>query len=101
VEVEALLRVDCVVQIYRACSMLFVGARFFCGIVVVIVDGIVVFFMLCHTLASAGVLTRRKQHSCVQGHSFYLHYTLCLMQLSVVRNLILVGCSDNIPMGGL
>jgi hypothetical protein len=43
----------------------------------------------------------RKQHSCVQGHSFCLHYTLCLMQLSVVRNLILVGCSDDIPMGGL
>jgi hypothetical protein len=42
-----------------------------------------------------------KQHSCVQGHSFCLHYTLCLMQLSVVRNLILVGCSDDIPMGGL
>jgi hypothetical protein len=43
----------------------------------------------------------RKQHSCVQGHSFYLYYTLCLMQLSVVRNLILVGCSDDIPVGGL
>jgi hypothetical protein len=27
----------------------------------------------------------------------YLHYTLCLMQLSVVRNLILIGCSDDIP----
>jgi hypothetical protein len=43
----------------------------------------------------------RKQHSCVQGHSFCLDYTLCLMQLSVVRNLILVGCSDDIPVGGL
>jgi hypothetical protein len=43
----------------------------------------------------------RKQHSCVQGHSFYLHYTLCLMQLSIIRNLILVGCSDDIPVGGL
>jgi hypothetical protein len=43
----------------------------------------------------------RKQYSCVQGHSFCLHYTLCLMQLSVVRNLILVGCSDDIPVGGL
>jgi hypothetical protein len=43
----------------------------------------------------------RKQHSCVQGYSFCLHYTLCLMQLSVVRNLILVGCSDDIPVGGL
>jgi hypothetical protein len=30
-----------------------------------------------------------------------LHYTLCLMQLSVVRNLILMGCSHDIPMGGL
>jgi hypothetical protein len=43
----------------------------------------------------------RKQHSCVQGHSFCLHYTLCLMQLSVVRNLILEGCSDDIPVSGL
>jgi hypothetical protein len=43
----------------------------------------------------------RKQHSCVQGHSFCLHYTLFLMQLSVVRNLILVGCSHDIPVGGL
>jgi hypothetical protein len=43
----------------------------------------------------------RKQYSCVQGYSFCLHYTLCLIQLSVVRNLILVGCSDDIPVGGL
>jgi hypothetical protein len=43
----------------------------------------------------------RKQHSCVQGHSFCLYYTLYLMQLSVVRNLILVGCSDDIPVCGL
>jgi hypothetical protein len=43
----------------------------------------------------------RKQHSCIQGYSFCLHYTLCLMQLSVVRNLILVGCSDDIAVGGL
>jgi hypothetical protein len=43
----------------------------------------------------------RKQHSCVQGHSFCLHYTLCLMQLSIVRNLILMGCSDDIPVGEL
>jgi hypothetical protein len=42
-----------------------------------------------------------KQHSCVQGNSFCLHYTLCLMQLSVVRNLILMRCSDDIPVGGL
>jgi hypothetical protein len=43
----------------------------------------------------------RKQHSYVQGHMLCLHYTLCLMQLSVICNLILVGCSDNIPVGGL
>jgi hypothetical protein len=43
----------------------------------------------------------RKQHSYVQGHSFCLHYTLCLMQLSIVRNLILEGCSDDIPVSGL
>jgi hypothetical protein len=43
----------------------------------------------------------RKQHSYVQGHMLCLHYTLCLMQLSVVRNLILMGCSDDIPVGGL
>jgi hypothetical protein len=43
----------------------------------------------------------RKQHSYVQGHMLCLHYTLCLTQLSVVRNLILVGCSDDIPVGGL
>jgi hypothetical protein len=43
----------------------------------------------------------RKQHSYVQGHMLCLHYTLCLMQLSVVCNLILVGCSDDIPVGGL
>jgi hypothetical protein len=43
----------------------------------------------------------RKQHSCVQAHSFCLHYTLCLMQLSIVRNLILEGGSDDIPASGL
>jgi hypothetical protein len=43
----------------------------------------------------------RKQHSCVQGHSFCLHYILCLMQLSVVRNLILEACLDDIPASGL
>jgi hypothetical protein len=37
----------------------------------------------------------RKQHSCVQGHLLCLHYALCLMQLSVVRNLILNGCSND------
>jgi hypothetical protein len=42
-----------------------------------------------------------KQHSYVQGHMLCLHYTLCLIQLSVVRNLILMGCSDDIPVGGL
>jgi hypothetical protein len=43
----------------------------------------------------------RKQHSYIQGNMLCLHYTLCLMQLSVVRNLILMGCSDDIPVGGL
>jgi hypothetical protein len=43
----------------------------------------------------------RKQHSYIQGHMLCLHYTLCLMQLSVVRNLILMGCSDHIPVSGL
>jgi hypothetical protein len=38
-----------------------------------------------------------KQHSCVQGYLLCLLYTLCLMQLSVVRNLILNGYSDNSP----
>jgi hypothetical protein len=39
----------------------------------------------------------RKQHSCVQGHLLCLYYALCLMQLSVVRNLILKGSSDDSP----
>jgi hypothetical protein len=43
----------------------------------------------------------RKQHSYVQGHMLCLHYTLCLMPLSVVCNLILMGCSDDIPASGL
>jgi hypothetical protein len=43
----------------------------------------------------------RKQHSYVQGHMLCLHYTLFLMQLSVVRNLILMGCSEDIPVSGL
>jgi hypothetical protein len=43
----------------------------------------------------------RKQHSYVQGHMLCLHYTLCLIQLSVVRNLILMGCSNDIPVSGL
>ena len=47
------------------------------------------------------LLLGRKQHSYAQGHMLCLHYTLCLMQLSVVRNLILMGCSDDIPGGGL
>jgi hypothetical protein len=37
----------------------------------------------------------RKQHSYVQGHMLCLHYTLCLMQLSVVHNLILKGSLDD------
>jgi hypothetical protein len=36
----------------------------------------------------------RKQHSYARGHMFCLHYTLCLMQLSVIHNLILVKFSD-------
>jgi hypothetical protein len=47
------------------------------------------------------LLLGRKQHSYAQGHMLYLHYTLCLMQLSVVCNLTLLGCSDDIPGGGL
>jgi hypothetical protein len=43
----------------------------------------------------------RKQHSYVQGNMLCLHYTHCLMQLSVVRNLILMGCSHDIPVSGL
>jgi hypothetical protein len=43
----------------------------------------------------------RKQHSYVQEHMLCLYYILCLMQLSVVRNLILVGLSDWFPTGGL
>jgi hypothetical protein len=42
-----------------------------------------------------------KQHSYAQGHMLCLHYTLCLMQLSIVHDLIVVGCSDDIPVGGL
>jgi hypothetical protein len=36
----------------------------------------------------------RKQHSYAQGHMLCLHYTLRLMQLSVVGNLILLEFSD-------
>jgi hypothetical protein len=39
----------------------------------------------------------RKQHSCVQGHLLCLYYAFCLKQLSVVRNLILKGYSDDSP----
>jgi hypothetical protein len=42
-----------------------------------------------------------KQYSYARGHMLYLHYTLCLMQLSVVRNLILMRCSDDIPVSEL
>jgi hypothetical protein len=44
------------------------------------------------------LLLGRKQHSYVQGHMLCLHYTLFLMQLSVVRNLILKG---SFPASGL
>jgi hypothetical protein len=47
------------------------------------------------------LLLGRKQYSYARGHMFCLHYTLCLMQLSVVRNLILMGCLDDIPVSGL
>jgi hypothetical protein len=47
------------------------------------------------------LLLGRKQHSYAQGHMLCLHYTLCLMQLSVVHNLILMRCSDDIPVSGL
>ena len=47
------------------------------------------------------LLLGRKQHSYAQGHMLCLHYTLCLMQVSVVRNLILMGCLDDIPVSGL
>jgi hypothetical protein len=47
------------------------------------------------------LLLGRKQHSYAQGHMLCLYYTLCLMQLSVVRNLILMGCSDDIPVSRL
>jgi hypothetical protein len=43
------------------------------------------------------LLLGRKQHSYARGHMLCLHYTLCLMQLSVV----LMGCSDDIPGSGL
>jgi hypothetical protein len=36
----------------------------------------------------------RKQYSYARRYMLCLHYTLCLMQLSVVRNLILVEFSD-------
>jgi hypothetical protein len=39
----------------------------------------------------------RKQHYYVQGHIFFLHYALCLMQLSIVRNLIFMVSSDDSP----
>jgi hypothetical protein len=47
------------------------------------------------------LLLGRKQHSYARGYMLCLHYTLYLMQLSVVRNLILMGCSDDIPGSGL
>jgi hypothetical protein len=47
------------------------------------------------------LLLGRKQHSYARGHMFCLYYILCLMQLSGVRNLILMGCSDDIPVSGL
>jgi hypothetical protein len=46
------------------------------------------------------MLLGRKQQSYARGHMLCLYYTLCLMQLSIVRNLILMGCSDDIPGSG-
>jgi hypothetical protein len=42
-----------------------------------------------------------KQQSYARGYMLCLHYTLFLMQLSTVHKLILMGCSDNIPVSGL
>jgi hypothetical protein len=42
----------------------------------------------------------RKQHSYVQGHLPCLHYALCLMRLSIARNLILKGSSNDSPASG-
>jgi hypothetical protein len=47
------------------------------------------------------LLLGRKQHSYAQGHMLCLNYTLCLMQLSIVHNLILLGVQIDIPGGGL
>jgi hypothetical protein len=47
------------------------------------------------------LLLGRKQHSYAQGHMLCLYYTLWLMQLSVIRNLILMGYSDDILVSGL
>jgi hypothetical protein len=43
----------------------------------------------------------RKQYSYAQGHILCLHYTICLIQLSVVHNLILVEFSDWFTTSGL
>jgi hypothetical protein len=42
------------------------------------------------------LLLGRKQQSCVQGHLYCLHYTLCLRQYSIACYLIPNGCSDDI-----
>jgi hypothetical protein len=42
-----------------------------------------------------------KQHSYAQGHMLCLDYTLCLMQLSIVRNLIIVEFLDWFTTSGL
>jgi hypothetical protein len=41
------------------------------------------------------LLLGRKQQSCVQGHLYCLHYTLCLKRYYVACNLIPNGCSDD------
>jgi hypothetical protein len=52
-------------------------------------------------LVNVLLLLGGKQHSYAWGHMLCLHYTLCLMQLSVVRNLILVEFSDLFATSGL
>jgi hypothetical protein len=63
------------------------------GFMTLVIWGVIETSMVVDVLLPLG----RKQHSCVQGHLLCLHYALCLMQLSVVRNLILKGYSDDSP----
>jgi hypothetical protein len=47
------------------------------------------------------LLLGEKQHLYARGHMLCLHYTPCLIQLSIVRNLILVEFSDWFATSGL